>query len=307
MINHARTLLLNINGNRYQPQYLGEEYIPANFAAVNLPSYIQAARRILFGARPERVFLNYRVRELLHTVHETELNEYLYALDPRVTYWPEPTPVFFNQRKHVRIEKTTTANGLQLFLSGNFNADNAVGLAQREYTVRTQRTGSDDYIVIEYENNVAPKTIQKVATASGLSSAVNVAGTNLQVRVGGSVIPTSKLLLETGHRVLTELLQDVVLETVVGESDEAPVDTFGGNAWRLTSFAPPASVVSLIPLLEVMGEPNLLELFGVSNYDQPYATFKNLWFDHPLAAYRLAGFTMALIYRTEEIRRGQNG
>lgn len=306
MINHGRSLLLNVSGSRYQPQYLGEEYIPADFVSVALPSYLQTARRILFGARPDRVFLNYRVRDLLHTVHETELAEYLYALDPRVTYWPEPDPVFFKQRKYARIEQIAGPYGARLFMYGRLSADNATGSAYREYTVRIQQSGETN-IVVEYDDPKTAPTVTPVDVSSGLSSTAPIVGTDLRVRVGGSPIVTADLMLETGYDVLTEALGGVKLESVISDEDEAPVSVFDGSAWRVTTFAPPASAVAVVPILEVMGEPNLIELFGVSNYDQPYATFKNLWFDHPLAVYRLAGFTMAMIYRTEEIRRGRNG
>ena len=336
MINHGRSLLLNINGEDYHPQYIGDEYIAPNFKGVALPSYLQTARRIIFGAQPERVFLNYRVRELLHTIHETELAEYLYALDPRVTYWPEPSPVFFNQRKYVRAEQIAGVYGARLFFYGNFNADNALGKSLREYTIRTSQN-TDNYIVVEHDDKTFKSSTTKVNIETGLSSAVSIAGTNLRVRVGGNAINAATLMLESNYNLLTEILDSVALESVLPEPsvlsntnlmlesgyailtealenvelenvvDPITNDVFDGSAWRVTAFAPPASVVSLLPILEVMGEPNLLELFGPSNYDQPYATFKNLWFDHPLAVYRLAGFTMAMIYRTEEIRRGQNG
>jgi hypothetical protein len=306
MINHGRSLLLNIDGADYQPQYLGDEYIEPTFVRLRLPSYIQTARRIMFGSRPERVFLNYRVRELLHTIHETELAEYLYALDSRVTYWPEPTPVFFNQRKYVRSEQISGPFGARLFFSGNFGADNSLGFAQREYTVRAVKE-SNNYIVIEHDDKTFDTAKTQVNVASGLSSAVAVAGTKLQVRIGGAALTAGDLVLEDGYKLLTEALDMFSIDNVIEENTGGESSVFDGSVWRVTAFAPPASIVSLLPILEVMGEPNLLELFGASNYDQPYATFKNLWFDHPLAAYRLAGFTMAMIYRTEEIRRGQNG
>lgn len=306
MINHGRSLLLNVSGSRYQPQYLGEEYIPPDFVSVSLPSYLQTARRILFGARPDRVFLNYRVRDLLHSIHETELAEYLYALDSRVTYWPEPDPVFFNQRKYARIEQIAGPYGARLFMYGRLNADNATGSAYREYTVRVQQN-DDTNIIVEYEDARIAPTVTQVDISSGLSSTAPIAGTDLRVRIGGTPIVTTKLVLETGYDLLTEALNGVSLESVVAEGETTPASVFNGSAWRVATFAPPSSAVAVVPVLEVMGEPNLLELFGVSNYDQPYATFKNLWFDHPLAVYRLAGFTMAMIYRTEEIRRGRNG
>ena len=51
----------------------------------------------------------------------------------------------------------------------------------------------------------------------------------------------------------------------------------------------------------MLGEPLFLELFGVDDNAQPYATFKNLWNDHPNPMYRLGGLVLAMIYRTNEV------
>ena len=77
--------------------------------------------------------------------------------------------------------------------------------------------------------------------------------------------------------------------------------------WLVTVKTTPTPVITLLmPTLELLGEPVFLSLFGV-NYAEPYATFKHLWFDHPLPVYRLAGLVLAMIYRTEELRRHKNG
>lgn len=340
MINHGRTLLLNQSGRTYQPQYLGEEYIPPLYGEIDLPSYLRTARRLIFGADPERVFLNFRTRELLHTIHETGLAEYLYDLDPRVTYWPEQNPVFFNNKKRVTAAQIAGPSNARLYFSGNFAADNVKGIAQRDYTVRAiggtmsqvleftakpprnmsrmaMTDAPNNYIVIEYDDDKFDTTITPVDVSTGLSSAVDINGTDLSVRVGGVIVSTVNLMMEDGYELLTEALDSISAEqpevapdplefrmAITTPQEQSAV--FTESAWRVSAFANPTSVINVVPLLEVMGEPNLLELFGVSNYDQPYATFKNMWFDHPLAPYRLAGFTMAMIYRTEEIRRGVN-
>lgn len=341
MINHGRTLLLNQSGRTYQPQYLGEEYIPPLYSEIDLPSYLRTARRLIFGSAPERVFLNFRTRELLHTIHETGLAEYLYDLDPRVTYWPEQTPVFFNSKKKVTTTQIAGPSNARLYFSGNFSADNVKGIAQRDYTVRaiggmpqqvmamTKKPPRNmnrmalvdaptNYIVIEYDDDKFDTTITPVDVSTGLSSSVDINGTDLSVRVGGVSVSAVSLMMENGYLLLTEALEEISAEQTETAQNPMPfrmalvtppsqTTVFTESVWRVSAFANPASVVNIVPLLEVMGEPNLLELFGVSSYDQPYATFKNMWFDHPLAPYRLAGFTMAMIYRAEEIRRGTYG
>lgn len=84
MINHARTLLANL-----PPGSLGdfaEEFIPDGFLPVRLPHAVNQARRILFGADPDRWMVNYRCRQLMTIVHATTLAAMVTALDPRVGY-----------------------------------------------------------------------------------------------------------------------------------------------------------------------------------------------------------------------------
>ena len=75
-------------------------------------------------------------------------------------------------------------------------------------------------------------------------------------------------------------------------------------AWVVRGFLrPQMSLSELENGLKTLGEPYLLELFGVEKIE-PYATFWNCT-SHPDFAYRLAGFVLAMIYRTEEIRNGR--
>jgi hypothetical protein len=87
MFNHARTLLLNISGsNSPDVSYLGEELVPADYEAVTFPSFIENVRRPIFGADPDRAMLNYRIRQLLISIDDTDLQQYIIDLDNRITY-----------------------------------------------------------------------------------------------------------------------------------------------------------------------------------------------------------------------------
>jgi hypothetical protein len=87
MINHFRTLLLNRSGEEAGVgAHLGDEYVPTWYRAVPLPSYLTSVRRLLFGAAPDRVYLNYRVRQCLSLMHSSELAEFVTHLDSRITY-----------------------------------------------------------------------------------------------------------------------------------------------------------------------------------------------------------------------------
>lgn len=89
MINHIRTLLLNQTRDAYEADFPGEEYVPTGYRIrTNLPTAIKKARGVIFGATPDRYMLNYRLRQLMPILHETELAEFVTAKDPRLTYWP---------------------------------------------------------------------------------------------------------------------------------------------------------------------------------------------------------------------------
>lgn len=75
-----------------------------------------------------------------------------------------------------------------------------------------------------------------------------------------------------------------------------------GASWVIeVKTRPQRSLGDLTMALANIGEPNLLALFGTAK-TEPYLTFRNLWNDHPNMAYKLSGFLLAMIYRTEEIR-----
>jgi len=74
-------------------------------------------------------------------------------------------------------------------------------------------------------------------------------------------------------------------------------------AWKVYGFLRPQTALSEIESnLHNVGEAYLLDLFGHVKVE-PYLTFWNCT-THPEFAYRLGGFVLAMIYRTEEIRNG---
>lgn len=91
MLNHARTLLMNVNGSVPMTEFPGEEIVDPGFAALTLPTYLTTVRSLLFGINPDRYMLNYRCNQLLKVAHATPLNEYLMAFDTRITYGNQDT------------------------------------------------------------------------------------------------------------------------------------------------------------------------------------------------------------------------
>jgi len=94
MINHARTLLLNRAGSkRPAPSFFGEELVPTAFGPVVLPSELLTVRQVLLGSNPDDAGLNYLLWQYCRILHSTEFEDFVYALDARVTYLHEKTLV----------------------------------------------------------------------------------------------------------------------------------------------------------------------------------------------------------------------
>lgn len=114
MINHLRTLLVNLDGTSgtVDYSYPGEEYIPPTYRAPSLTASMNEVRSILYGADPDRAFRNVRTMQFLNMLHSSELVDYVTMHDSRVTYWPFDDQVFtlLNQNFTVSPRGGTTTN-----------------------------------------------------------------------------------------------------------------------------------------------------------------------------------------------------
>ena len=313
MINHARTLLLNISpAKNHTADYTVAEYVPPDFTPIPVTPALKLLRRTLFGQNPDARFLNLRVHELMAYLHNTELAEYIYKLDPRVTYWPAANNTFIDDIKQSVVVTQLAGAEQPLNIVGNFAADNVIGRALRNYfiTVETQTTDTPDV-------NQTVAIIRQVGDKDAITLLV---GTTDAQTIG--VLPDTQLkavfdFLDTfpGSAMLTTENDDYLI-TEGGPTEEVLTterlaNTLGGSGdtvetlakWYVVAKAvPDPAITILMPVLEMLGEPVFLELFGASPVE-PYKTFRNLWHDHYSAVYRLAGLTAAIIYRTEELRR----
>lgn len=326
MINHARTLLLNTPPQNHQLQDPGYEYIPETFKVLNLPATLNTLHTILFGKQPDTYFLNLRGRELLTYIHQTELAEYIYKLDSRVTYWPNNETPFFKNAKPTITVTQTVGPPLPLSWGGTFSASNSLGITTKQFEITASNTDAIYVSVRAVNSGAAPQVTRLLDPTQPLTLALPE--TKLQFKIAPQV--TTEV-----YAILTELEDIIILEqyaTATGLGlDPAVIATPpmsfrrqpAGRAlrlverglpqgvdtakWVVTARANPSpAITSLLPILEILGEPLFLDLFGVAPVE-PYATFKNLWFDHPLAAYRLAGLVLAFIYRAEELRKVNDG
>ena len=169
MINHARTLLLNRDGNgRPDPTYYMEEYVDPSFAAIKLPSYLQELYETLIGSSSGNAFANYRLRQYMLLLHSTEFQAYVYDLDPRVTY--------LTNRSAATSQNTTSYRAL------NVEADNVafyfIGEASSEsqamkmYTNWAVEAVTPTFVRVIAQNG--NKLDQLVSFSGGMTSEISV-------------------------------------------------------------------------------------------------------------------------------------
>lgn len=341
MINHARTLLLNRARRHTHYSDDGYEYVPPEFKPVELPPTLAMVRQILFGSAPDNYFLNYRCRELLSYIHTTDLAEYIYKFDKRVTYWPETHKPFFAPAGK-RISITQMYGQPQKFtVVGNLKALNSLGRANCQYTIDLSRVvAENDDIVLQLKlQQIGSRSAAAVVAVGSLDTPpiLVLPNTEIKLRLDAIIPPLgvdiflserndnmrvetytpgaeTNLAIEppTIRRIMSESDAIMIFESysaslgnaIYTEDTEISTQELPGLAARWfveTKAAPEPILPTAISALEMIGEPASIELFGFKN-EEPYLTFKNLWFDHPLPMYKLAGIVLALIYRTEELR-----
>lgn len=113
MINHVRTLLRNQDGQG-PPTADAEEFTPPDYTRVLLPPYLNTLRTVLFGGDPDAAMLNYRLRQYMELLHSTELAEFVYSVDTRVTYLPFAATSDFDPNVNV----TALGGDATLYLTG---------------------------------------------------------------------------------------------------------------------------------------------------------------------------------------------
>lgn len=326
MINHARTLLLNRRArDNHITTDTAAEYVPTEFFPVNLTNELRLVRRVLFGSNPDQRFINLRLRELMGYVHQTEFAQYVYDLDPRVTYWPSQPDDFKDAARSEVIVTQLFGDPQKLNVVGEFQPDHSAGKAMHSYTVTvgTQTMSMRTMSLEAPTNSNLVAAIQKLGTTAapeiynvGNSDATTTAilpQTNLKVLLNFGEPPSDYSALQTEEDY--DLLYEAYASAGKIESEQLSAlmpllsETMASvlAQWFVVVKAVPQPIIAtLMPTLELLGEPVFLSLFGVTD-DEPYATFKNLWFDHYAPAYRLAGLTLAIIYRTEELRKNKHG
>lgn len=297
MINHGRSLLLNLDGAGYSGT-LGDEYVPAEYVAPKLPTYLEKLRIYLFGTSPDRAFLNYRTQQLLSLLHATPLVEFLTDLDPRITYDMDNLGMFSDSNYELK----DTAS---IFFGNKLGAPDVTG--QSFHRWRIAGIG-DERVRVTRQAPVQGVETYDYTVMAGLSDSLPLLGSaaNFRFRTTGTCDP---ILVGSALPYLTSLTPEQ-LDLLTSDELHVLALNFPPGAicadYYVEGYARPERDLGTITTsLRESGVPYTINLFGLGTpvaATEPFKTFRNLWNNHPELAYQLGGLLLAIIYRTEEQR-----
>lgn len=209
--------------------------------------------------------LNYRARQVLALLHASPLVEFLTDLDPRISYGFDDQPFLSAANYAPQIIPMTATESDRLSVTGTPEAPDVSGKMKFQFRV--------DILTPETVRTDRQQPVPFTASIDDFA----IASGGWSNRIA---------LSDSGY--------SFALNT-----------TNVGATWAVEFLnRPQYDLGEIAASLENVGEPILLELFGTAS-DEPYKTFRNLWFDAKDLPFKLGGILLALIYRSDE-RRARN-
>lgn len=277
MINHVRTLLLNRGKDGAPRTTFGEEYVPPQFVPKQLSPALRRGLTVLFGSNPDRAFLNYRMRQIMLLIHATELEQFVYSLDPRVTYLPFPASDMFTTGPVTTVTQQA-GDATRLFVLGDWAVDEVSGRMEQVWDVEMiSSTGGN----ITTRRGTTTTTPFVVTYSKSLSSPVLLPGSPLSIRF---YEPVGFIGGEFSDEFSDEFNVGVAAQTL--------------PRWQIASSSRPTTDFSsvLLSLGRALGEHGMQEIFPPNAVD-PVTTFLRIWQTHQLATYRYAALLLAMAWR----------
>ena len=190
MINHYRTILLNIDGtNSPGLSYPGEELIDIDFKSKKLPTHLSTVRRLLFGENPDRAYLNYRLKQYTTLWHDSILHEATLDDDPRLTYWPLKYSADMSKFGTVSVEGINTQDDISYSYLKTPTADDRAGRAEFIYEISVV----GDSCVIKDEKTKENKVVYKSGSYFDLGNDIRLVIDNGHWRVTAFASPAKDL------------------------------------------------------------------------------------------------------------------
>jgi hypothetical protein len=252
MINQLRTLLLNQPSNTIPlTSYPGEEFVTTDYEPKTLNDGLATVSKLLFGVAPDRAMLNLRLRQILGIVHTTELAEYVYALDPRVTYWPPRNNDLFTMLDGPP-DIVNVSGTKDLYILGNVPPFVAGDQVYFSYLIEVVDGAN---VKISSLTEPVPVTTSPYVITAGLSSAVSLPGSDLSFKFQagvGSIWTVTWLAypaksLSDMYNDLKQDLTDDLVAVLFGTHPSEPMLTFK-NLWLYNPY-PPYQIAAVVMAL----------------------------------------------------------
>lgn len=262
MINHARTLLGNLLPTTVDTQYYDEQYIPEDFIPIQLSTSLTKLREFFFGTRPDRSFINFRLREFLSVIRASLYGNYLSALDDRILLIDTEGSNALVTDVPVLVSTTAASTSLiQMRSSKQVVEADFNGWLDFEYELSL--TGATE-VRVTRSRPTALQITRTVNYRNGISEWFQLDSSGLSVKLFTQQVGVSWNI--TYRR--------------------RPQLSFGNIVDQINKG---------------IGAEHFFEIFGLPNREEPYKTFYNL-FNDPETVLQISGVVLASIYRAEELR-----
>ena len=197
MINHVYSLLRNVTGAGVDPSQ-GGEYVPLEFRAVTLTPGLALVRSTLFGANPDPVYLNYRLRQYMTVLHAGDYVDHVASYDSRWTYWPflNAPPFVFGTSLTQNLGSGETASPAPPILQGQVVANDEAGRCSFQWPLTLTRSA--------------------LTFTNGLSAPVPVPGSSLSVLVPSSIAAVTHWTVSATVKPVRDLATLVATLDTVG-------------------------------------------------------------------------------------------
>ena len=206
---------MNLTGDGYGG-FLGDEYIPPEFVSLTLPGAITIIRNYLFAAEPDRVFLNYRVRQYLTVLHSTDLEQFLLELDPRITYNVDTADMFDDS-----VFGLPKIEGL--FFLDELGSPDAGGKCFHKWRL-TRRAPT--VVGVERQSPPVQRSFRAFTIENGLSSRILLTGSGASFRLQDGIFGIGSVANVSAYARPTRELGDIESE-LLGLGREAIWEVFG--------------------------------------------------------------------------------
>ena len=204
--NRVRTLIMNRGRAGHGLDIPGEEYTPPDFLPRTLPIGLVRMYNVLFGTKPDRLFINYRMRQIMQLIHATPLGDTV----GDTTYIPfraDFTTDVFN----TTVSQQSDA-AVPVYIRGTHSAD--INNGYTGYKWRVQKTAADA-VTLTQLMPLQVSTVIPITFTSGLSSIITLGAGSLNTRFGQADNGYQYTITTTvkPNRDLSTVLQNAVTTT----------------------------------------------------------------------------------------------